>query len=314
MPEDTIVLNPARSLWHRRSLITMLLLSAAYLLLSALLIGFRPEQLFLLAIINAMYFASRATRKLITGFSIFVVYWIVFDYMKAFPNYHYQPVHIASLYGLEKSLFGIGPTAITPNEYWLAHHNSVLDVMTGIFYLTWVPVPLGFAAWLFYKNRREFLYFSMTFLLVNLLGFAIYYIYPAAPPWYVQQHGFDFVAATKGNTAGLARFDAFFNVSVFKSLYEKSSNVFAAMPSLHSSYPAIVLYYGLRNKLGAVNILFAVLMGGIWFSAVYTSHHYVLDVLAGVCCAATGIILFNRLSRTKVFEQGLLRRMLRAVS
>jgi len=314
MTEDIITLETPKPLLNRRSIITMLFLSAAYLLLSWLLIGFRSEQLFLLTIINTLYFASRGTRKLITGFSIFVVYWIIFDYMKAFPNYHYQPVHIASLYGLEKHLFGIGAGHITPNEYWLAHHNTFLDVMTGIFYLTWVPVPLGFAAWLFFKNRREFLYFSMTFLLVNLIGFVIYYIYPAAPPWYVQQYGFDFIAGTKGNTAGLARFDAFFHGSVFKSLYEKSSNVFAAMPSLHSSYPVIVLYYGLRNKVGKVNILFALLMGGIWFSAVYTSHHYVLDVLAGICCAATGITLFNRLSKSRGFEQGFIRRLLALVS
>jgi membrane-associated phospholipid phosphatase len=65
------------------------------------------------------------------------------------------------------------------------------------------------------------------------------------------------------------------------------------MPSLHSAYPAIVLYYGLKNKLGWVNIIFAVIAAGIWFAAVYTSHHYILDVLAGILCAATGILSFK---------------------
>jgi membrane-associated phospholipid phosphatase len=110
----------------------------------------------------------------------------------------------------------------------------------------------------------------------------------------VQQYGFDFIANTKGNTAGLSRFDAYFDVEIFKGLYAKSSNVFAAMPSLHSSYPLIVLYYGIRNKLGWINYLLALVTVGIWFAAVYSSHHYVLDVLAGITCATVGNLVISK--------------------
>jgi len=225
--------------------------------------------------------------------------------MKAFPNYNYNPVHIADLYNFEKKLFGINfkGRILTPNEYWRINGNTVTDVCAGIFYLCWIPVPLVFAAFLFFYNRKQFLYFSLTFVLVNLIGFVIYYLYPAAPPWYVQYHGFDFQATTKGNTGGLAKFDAFFNAGIFKSIYAKGSNVFAAMPSLHSSYPVIVLYYGLKNKLGIINVFFVVVMLGIWFTAVYASHHYVLDVLAGIICAIAGITLFNVfVSKSKPFQ------------
>ncbi len=274
----------------------VLAFSIIYLLVSYFLIGFKRDQVYLVLLFNGCYFLSRTTRKLITGFLIFVVFWIIFDYMKAFPNYRYGEVHIQSLYNAEKHLFGINTgfsKVLTPNEYWLQHHTTFLDILTGVFYLCWVPVPLIFAGFLFFKSRLSFLYFSLTFLLVNFIGFAIYYIYPATPPWYVQQHGFELITAIPGNTAGLERFDTFFGTDVFKSLYGKSSNVFAAMPSLHSSYPVIVLYYGIKNKLGRINILFAFVMVGIWFSAVYTSHHYVLDVIAGILCAVTGIILFE---------------------
>jgi len=273
-------------------------LTVLYLLLSFVLIGFKPEQLFLVVIFNVLYYTSAATRKFITGFSIFIVYWIVFDYMKAFPNYNFNAVHIESIYNAEKYLFGIssGSSIITPNEFWLQHSTTFLDVMAGFFYLCWIPVPLLFAVYLFYKNRELFLQFALTFFLVNMLGFVVYYIYPAAPPWYVQQNGFHFIAHTAGNTAGLQRFDDFFQIHLFKSLYAKSSNVFAAMPSLHSAYPVIVLYYGVKGKLGKVNIVFTAIMLGIWFAAVYTSHHYVLDVLAGVGCACTGIFIFQKLA------------------
>jgi membrane-associated phospholipid phosphatase len=136
----------------------------------------------------------------------------------------------------------------------------------------------------------------------------MYYAFPAAPPWYVQQYGFDLHFNTPGNTAGLARFDDFFGIQMFHGLYAKSSNVFAAMPSLHSAYPVVVLYFGLKNKLGLINIFFALFMLGTWFSAVYSGHHYVLDVLGGISCALTGLFLFERvLRRTRFFNSFLLR-------
>jgi hypothetical protein len=284
------------NLFTTKDILVTTAISLAYLLLSRLLIGFKIEQLFLVALFNVMYYSSFATRRFITGFSVFIMYWVVFDFMKAIPNYNYNTVHIESLYNAEKFLFSIhsGGQTFTPNEFFARHTRTFADVISGLFYLCWVPVPLVFSAYLFFTNRRQFLYFALTFFFVNLLGFVVYYLYPAAPPWYVQEHGFQFIPNTPGNTAGLHRFDDYFNVRIFKSLYEKSSNVFAAMPSLHSAYPFLVLFYGIKNKLGWVNILFAIVMVGIWVAAVYTSHHYVLDVVAGVVCALTGIVIFNR--------------------
>jgi hypothetical protein len=281
-------------------------LSLAYLLVSYLLIGFRPEQLVLVGLCNACYFFSDTTRRFITGFSIFVVFWVLYDYMRAFPNYLYRAVDVAQLYHTEQHLFGIQyhGQLLTPNEFWLRNHQPFLDVLCGIFYLCWVPIPLAFAGYLFFKNRQLFFEFSLTFLLANLLGFVVYYLHPAAPPWYVQQHGLQFHPLTMGSTAGLARFDSFFGVSIFKSIYAKNANIFAAMPSLHSAYPAIVLFYALKNRSGVFNLLFFLIMVGIWFAAVYTSHHYVLDVLAGISIALGSIFILQLLlAKSRLFKQ-----------
>jgi hypothetical protein len=285
-------------------------ISVAYLLLSYFLVGYKSDQLVLMGIFNLCFYATGTTRRFILGFSIFIVYWIIFDYMKAFPNYNYNDVAIGELYYTEKKLFGINVnnSLLTPNEYLYLKRTSFVDVFSGLFYLCWIPVPLAFAAYLFYRNKQQFLRFALTFVLVNMLGFIVYYAYPAAPPWYVQLHGFKFQPLTQGNMAGLGRFDKYFNINLFKSIYAKGSNVFAAMPSLHSSYPLIVLYYGIKNKLGVVNVFFAVVMLGIWFTAVYASHHYILDVLAGIICAILGIILFNiSLSSSALLNKFLLR-------
>jgi len=278
-----------------RSIITVTLLSVAYLLLSAWIVGFKSDQLVLVGIFNTCFYVSDITRKFIIGFSVFIVYWMLFDYMKAVPNYAFNAVHMADLYNFEKKLFGINVNGqiLTPNEYWKLNARHILDIIGGLFYLCWIPVPLGFGAFLFFKNRRQFLCFAMTFFLVNILGFVIYYSFPAAPPWYIQEHGFVFHANTPGSTGGLARFDNYFHINLFHSIYQKGSNVFAAMPSLHSAYPIVVVYYGIKNKLGFANIILCTVMVGIWLTAIYTSHHYILDVLAGIICAIAGISLFN---------------------
>jgi hypothetical protein len=296
-----------KKLFTTRSLLSSGLASLIYLAVSYFLVGFRSDQLVLVGIFNLCYFASHTTRRFILGFSIFIVYWIIFDYMKAFPNYRFNEVNIASLYHAEKELFGIhfNGSILTPNEYLALHTTTFLDVITGIFYLCWVPVPLAFASFLFFRNKKAFFQFSLTFFLVNCIGFIGYYTYPAAPPWYVLQHGFDFNPNTPGNTAGFSRFDSYFNVSVFKGMYAKSSNVFAAMPSMHAAFMMIVLFFGLKLRMGAWNILFATIMTGIWFGAVYSFHHYVLDVIAGIFCAIMAIMSLQLWFRTRAGKKAI---------
>ena len=266
-----------------------------YFFISFFLIGFKIDQVVLSSIFCIAYFSSVTSRKFIIGFSIFIVYWIIFDYMKVLPNYNYSAVHIKELHEIELKYFGLNQNGIliTPNEYWLLHKNSFLDILTGIFYLCWIPVPLAFACYLFFKDKKFFLQFAFNFVFVNMIGFIIYYMYPAAPPWYFQKFGEVFIAHTRSNSAGLQNFDNYFNAGIFNSIYAKGSNVFAAMPSLHSSYPVIVLFYGIRKRLGWLNIIFGIIMVGIWFAAVYNSHHYLLDVLAGITCAIFSILFFQ---------------------
>ncbi|ANI90812.1 PA-phosphatase [Arachidicoccus ginsenosidimutans] len=272
-------------------------ISALYLLLCCVLIGYKTEQSILIILFNVLYYLTSGTRKFILAFSVFIVFWVIFDFMKAFPNYKFSQVHIKDIYNLDKSWFGIFDSGkkVSLNEYFYAHQKIFLDILAGCFYLCWMPVPILFGIYLFYtKKRAGYINFALTFLWVNLIGFVIYYVCPSAPPWYVQLHGFAFNPHTPGNTAGLGRFDAYFHLNIFHGLYAQSSNVFAAMPSLHASYPTVTLYHAIKNKQRwYAKIFFAIIMLGIWFTAVYASHHYLLDVLAGIACAVVGIISYN---------------------
>ena len=271
-------------------------LSLLYLVLTSLLVGLRTEHWLIVFIFNLCFFMGAGTRKFILAFSVFLVFGILYDLMRAWPNYQVNHVDISGLYHFEQTTFGFFRNGylLTPNEFFAQYHNSLLDFLCGLFYINWIPVPLAFAAYLYLTDKRQFLYFSLTFLLVNIIGFCIYYIHPAAPPWYVGRYGFDFNSSVTGNTAGLSRFDNLIHLPLFESIYSRNSNVFAALPSLHSAYPVVVFYYAVKSKLGRITWLIGLFMVGIWFSAVYSGHHYVTDVIAGIICAGAGILLFKK--------------------
>ena len=204
--------------------------------------------------------------------------------------------HIAELYILEKELFGVrSPSGtLTLNEWFGLHLHPVLDFIAGGAYLTFIGIFILLAA---YFTRR--IHFdpdsesapsrrlwsarapAWSFLVVNVLGFATWFLYPAAPPWYVDAYGLDTILLdVPMNPARTLRFDALFGTSFFTGMYGAGSNPFGAIPSLHISYPVMSVVFAMRlERFRAFTIVFTGLVG---FAAVYLNHHYLIDVLLGV--------------------------------
>lgn len=251
-----------------------------------------------LIILYAVLVAVKPTRKVALALAPWLVFACSYDWMRLLPNYEVNPIDVSGLYNAEKSLFGITTAAgvITPCEYFAAHHCTVADIMAGVFYLCWVPVPLAFGLYLYIKgDRRNYMRFSCCWLLVNLLGFCGYYIHPAAPPWYAMNYGMAPVLDTPGNVAGLGRFDALTGIPVFHALYGKNANVFAAVPSLHAAYMLIATVYAVISRRSKLTVcIFAFICAGIWWTAVYSGHHYIIDVTLGILTATAGILLFEK--------------------
>lgn len=252
-----------------------------------------------LIIIWAILVAVKPTRKFALALTPWLVFACSYDGMRLLPNYEVNLIDTRGIYEAEKSLFGIGTAAGTliPGEWFNLHNCAFADFMAGFFYLCWVPVPLGFAIYLYLKGKREmYLRFSLAFLFVNLVGFVGYYIHPAAPPWYVIEHGFTPVLNTPGSVAGLGRFDALVGAPVFHSIYCNNSNVFAAVPSLHAAYMLVATIYAVISRQNKLCIgIFAFICMGIWWTAVYSTHHYIIDVLLGILTTIVALLILERL-------------------
>ncbi len=218
---------------------------------------------------------------------------MVYDSMRFFPNYEINPIHIKEPFDMELAFFGIfhEGSKITLNQFFEIYQNSTFDVLSGIVYLTWVPIPIVLAIFWYFKNAEFAKQFIWAFILTGILGAVGYYLYPAAPPWYVAKYGFNFVVEAKGSAAGLTRFDQMFDISIFEGIYGASSNIYGAIPSIHCANPVVVCFFLVKKygkKLLPLGLFYIVWM---WFGAVYSSHHYLIDAFAGLLTAFIGIML-----------------------
>lgn len=196
-------------------------------------------------------------------------------------------VHVGDLLELDARWFSIATTggSVPLTDAIARLQHPALDLLCGATYLLFLLEVFGIAVYLFFRERPKMLEVSLGFLTVNLLGWIVWFLYPAAPPWYVDAYGLGPVVQDAiSSPAGLTRLDAVLGAPVAQTFYAKSANVFGAMPSLHVAYATLVacVAWPRGGTLRVLTLLFALSMV---FSAVYLRHHYVLDVVAGMLLA-----------------------------
>ena len=291
-----------------RQALTVVALCLVFLVVEHALVGLTAMHVLCVAAFCILFLAHPMTRRLTIALVPFILFAATYDWMRLYPNYKVNPIDIKGIHDAELSLFGFadGASCVTPNEYFDRHHAPAADLLAGFFYLCWVPVPIAFGLWLWWKRQcMAYVHFSVVFLLVNWLGFCGYYIHPAAPPWYVMQFGFEPIFSTPGNTAGLGRFDQLTGLPIFTTIYGGNANIFAAVPSLHAAYMFITtIYAAISRRHWVMTTTFAVITIGIWWTDVYSGHHYVIDLLLGILTAVVGILLFEAvLMRLPAFKR-----------
>ncbi|BDG03826.1 phosphatase PAP2 family protein [Anaeromyxobacter oryzae] len=260
--------------------------------------GLRVDHVFL-GMLGLLDLYNEKTRLFLRAFSPLILTGAIFDGMRYF---YWEGiagrVHVAEPYLLERAWFSVGGRTL--NELFLEHHWPALDLACGFAYLVFVGEYVGLAILLFFRGREDAAQtFARCFLLVNVMGFATYFVYPAAPPWYVTAYGFGPARMHIEPAAAAAqRFDALLGTHLFADMYGRGIDVFGAFPSLHVSYPLIAALLAFRLRelkwARAPAVLFFLLM---CLSAVYLQHHYLIDVLLGIAYALVALGAVSALER-----------------
>jgi membrane-associated phospholipid phosphatase len=265
-------------------------LGLLYIAAIAALGGLRQDHV-LVGLLGLLDLYNEKSRLFLRIFLPFILTGVVFDGMRYF---YWQGieghVRVAEPYLIERAWFGVGGRTL--NEVFLERHWPVLDLLCGFAYLTYVGEYLVLAFVAFFRQRLDVaVLLGRSFLLVNVMGFVTYFVYPAAPPWYVTQYGLGPARMdVKPEAAAAHRFDQLLGTHFFDSMYGRGVDVFGAIPSLHVAYPFIALLVAFAVKelrfARWATVAFFLLM---CFSAVYLQHHYVIDAVAGVAYALVAL-------------------------
>ena len=90
-----------------REAVLVIVITAFFLILTAVCIGLRPEHFLMAGIFWVLFFAGQTTRKLAVALLPFFIFGISYDWMRVYPNYQVNPIDVKGLYEAEKSLSGL---------------------------------------------------------------------------------------------------------------------------------------------------------------------------------------------------------------
>jgi membrane-associated phospholipid phosphatase len=158
------------------------------------------------------------------------------------------------------------------------------DVLFTLVYTSYFIVPFALAGYFWARDRLAFKRFMRRFVTVCLAGLATYIVFPAAPPWLAGEMGL--IDTVHRTTTQGWEVIGFGTASLF-SKGQASSNMVAAVPSLHTALTTLVALFlwnrVRRRRLRPLLLLYPLAMG---LTLMATGEHYFFDVLLGWIYAA----------------------------
>ncbi|KAF5095114.1 hypothetical protein D0Z00_003262 [Geotrichum galactomycetum] len=219
--------------------------------------------------------------------------WLVLFYTCQFIPHTWRPrIYVRVLPALETILYGGNLSEILSSKT-----NAVLDLLAWFPYgLAHFGAPFVVAAILFvFAPPKTLPVYAFAFGWMNFIGVAIQLCFPTAPPWYQLIHGLEPANYTMpGSPGGLARIDQLLGLNMYTGTFTASPMVFGAFPSLHSGCATMEALF-LSHLFPKYTPVFYAYVMWIWWSTMYLTHHYFVDLIGG---AVLSFIVFYCVKRT----------------
>jgi hypothetical protein len=166
-------------------------------------------------------------------------------------------------------------------DQWVAGHHTLGAVLSAYYDNAHWGLTLGLLAWLWWRRPELYRPLRNSLVLVNLLGFIVFWRYPVAPPRMLA----GFTDVISSNAVGPD-----FHVGALAS----NANELAAMPSLHMAWAAwcALALWRISSKRWVRGLALAYPCVTA-FTVLATGNHFVLDLIGGLATLALALLLLR---------------------
>ncbi len=195
-------------------------------------------------------------------------------------------VRLESLIRFDEVLFfGHSPIIVIQQAIYEPGNPRWWDFFALIMYSMHFVLPTVFAFVLWLTSKRQFWTFTLVFCFMTYSAFAFFLLWPAAPPWLAQSWGvmggFGF---PQNHVLSAIQPEGFTTLDTYAIWGNASPHPVAAMPSLHASFPWLVMLFAVRIY-GWKGLWFLTYNVALWYAVMYTANHWFVDVLGGIAWA-----------------------------
>ncbi len=225
----------------------------------------------------------------------FLLVLFAYDVLRGFAHGAAERAHVLPQLRVEEFLFGG-----TVPTVWLQQHlydvvPSWYDYVIAPVYLSHFVVPMAVAVGLWSRSYTRFREFVAGFVVLTCGTLLTYALFPAVPPWLASETinpatGATYLPFVERVTPHTLREVGIPTIHNAVQRGEAYANPVAAIPSLHSAVPMLVvlLAWPYARTLGrSLLVLYLVAMT---FTLVYGGEHYMIDVLIGWAYAAVSVV------------------------
>lgn len=166
--------------------------------------------------------------------------------------------------------------------------KALVGFFNWVYIITYWPIILVTALVAYVLDRRRYYYYRSV-VMISLAGaLLVFALFPLAPPRLAPEYFVDTIRVFGPSSYGSPGMSAYYNA-------------YAAMPSLHFGWTAVlaVLFLStLPGWLKAFGIFYPALT---FFAITITGNHYILDAVAGGLLAATAFLVMEIGIRRRLF-------------
>jgi membrane-associated phospholipid phosphatase len=237
------------------------------------------------AVIAAAVFITRQPRSFFADWWFLLVGLVMWNLSGPIAAASPFPLHLEPMLAIDRWL-GLGQQPVAVVQHRLAGGGQVgpLDVATAVTYNMHLAEPYIAGYFLWRLDPLVYLRFAASVLILLVVGFLTFIVFPAIPPWLSSQwYGTPPDVVNRFGLALRAHPLPLHGTPIFY-VFKLAGDRVAAFPSEHAAFPLLELlaFWGALGRRAWPLALWVV---AVAFAVVYLGEHWITDVLAGYAYA-----------------------------